>query len=87
VNKGEQIVFCLRSKRSRNKLHDLNLLMYVAIHECAHVACPSFGHGAEFKKVFAFLTKVAIEIGIYQKIDFNNKPVEYCGLVITDSII
>ena len=43
VNKGEEIVFCLRSKKD-NKLHDINELMYVAIHEIAHVGCPEIGH-------------------------------------------
>lgn len=87
VNKGEQIVFCLRSKHNKNKLHDINLLMYVCIHEMAHVACPEYGHTTLFKKIFAFLTYVSIELGIYKKIDFNEDPVEYCGLIISESII
>ena len=86
VNKGEQIVFCLRSKHD-NTLHDLNLLMYVAIHEMAHVGCPSYGHNDEFKRIFAFFTKIAIQLGIYTKIDFHNDPIEYCGLTISESII
>ena len=69
INKGEQIVFCLRSKHN-GKLHDLNLLTYVAIHEMSHVGNPEFGHGDLFKKIFAFFTKAAIENGIYKKIDF-----------------
>jgi predicted metal-dependent hydrolase len=88
INKGEQIVFCLRSRQtSEGKLHDLNLLMYVVLHEMAHVACPEFGHTELFKDIFAFLTEVAIKIKIYKKIDFKNDNREYCGLTITDSII
>jgi len=87
VNKGEQIVFCLRSRKVANKIHELNLLMYVVLHELAHVACPEYGHTALFKKIFAFFTEVAINIGLYNKIDFNGYPTEYCGLMITDSII
>lgn len=87
VNKGEQIVFCLRTKRTKNEIHDLNLMMYVVLHELAHVACPEFGHTPLFKKIFAFLCQVAIDLGLYYKIDFNNNPTEYCGLTITDSII
>lgn len=86
VNKGEQIVFCLRS-RENGKLHDLNLVMYVALHEMAHVANPILGHGPEFKHIFAFLTNTAIQLGIYKKINFEFDPTEYCGLTITDSII
>lgn len=87
VNKGEQIVFCLRSKKNKNKIHDLNLVMYVALHEISHVACPEFGHTQLFKKIFAFFTRVAIDIGIYKKINFRIDPLEYCGLIISDSII
>src|SRR5690606_2313072 len=50
VNKGEQLVFCLRSKYYINKIHDLNLIMYVALHEIAHIACPEYGHTDLFKK-------------------------------------
>ena len=87
VNKGEQIVFCLRSKHEKNKLHQLNLIMYVTLHEMAHIGCPEYGHTDLFKKIFAFFTKTASEIGIYKKVDFDNDPTEYCGLMITDSII
>jgi len=86
VNKGEQIVFCLRSKTTA-ELHDYNLVMYVALHEISHVACPSYGHGDEFKKVFAFITQVAVSMNLYTKIDFANSPVMYCGISIADSII
>lgn len=86
VNKGEQIVFCLRSKNG-NRLHNLNLLMYVTLHEIAHVACPEVGHTELFKDIFAFFTQVAINLNLYDKINFDNIPTEYCGMMITDSII
>lgn len=87
VNKGEQIVFCLRSKRIRNQLHDVNLVTYVLLHELAHVGCPEYGHTPLFKKIFAFFTNEAMKIGIYEKIPFNQEPTEYCGLTITESIV
>ena len=87
INKGEQIVFCIRSKKNIDKLHNINLLMYVTIHELAHVACPEYGHTPLFKDIFYFLIKAAIEINIYKKVDFKNNPLEYCGIIINDSII
>jgi hypothetical protein len=87
VNKGEQIVFCLRSKNNKGQFHDINLLMYVVLHEMSHVGCKEYGHTALFKKIFAFLTQVAIELTLYTKIDFHTIPTEYCGIMITDSII
>lgn len=89
INKGEQIIFCLRSRSKDNlhKIHDLNLIMYVVLHEMAHVACPEFGHTELFKSIFTFLTLEAIKLGIYDKIDFKNDNKEYCGLTISDSIV
>lgn len=89
INKGEKIVLCLRSRKndSKDKLHDPNLVMYVAIHELSHVACPEHGHTDLFKYIFAFLTEVSVKLQIYKLIDFENLPTEYCGLIISDSII
>lgn len=86
MNKGEQIVFCLRTM---GKLHDINLIMYVVLHEISHVSCPIYdNHGPLFKKIFAFLTHRAIEMGLYRKIDFVAKPERYCDkITINESII
>lgn len=86
INKGEQLVFCLRSKYN-NSFHDLNLLMYVVLHELSHVGCPEYGHGPLFKKVFAFFAECGVKCDVYKKIDFGEKPEEYCGLIISESII
>jgi len=87
VDKGEEIIFCLRSKKNKDELHDINLVMYVCIHELAHVACPEYGHTLLFKKIFAFFCEESLKIGIYEKMKFYENPEEYCGLNITDSII
>lgn len=86
VNKGEQIVFCLRSRNSpTEELHDINLLMYVALHEIAHVACPEKGHTELFKNIFSFFISIATELSIYTHIPFETDPKEYCGLYISNS--
>ena len=86
VNKGEEISFCLKSKKT-GTMHDINLLTYVAIHEMAHIACPEIGHGDLFKKIFAKFAEVAIKIGIYNRVDYGSSPVEYCGMMLSSSII
>ena len=86
VNKGEEIVFCLRSNDTKS-LHSLNLIMYVAIHELAHCACPETGHGSLFQKIFKFLTEEAVKYGLYKKIDYSLNPIEYCGMILSTSII
>ena len=85
VNKGEKIVFCLRSRDAEEKLVDLNVLLFVAIHELAHVMTKSIGHTEEFWTNFKFLLEQAIEIGVYRHHDYRKHPVKYCGTDITDS--
>lgn len=92
INKGEQIILCIRSKSisnvlNSNNIHDINLIMYVVLHEISHVACPEYNHTPLFKKIFRFLCEEAIEMGLYQRIDFGRHPREYCGMKITDTII
>ncbi len=92
INKGDEIVLCLRSKVNWNKFHDINLIMYVVLHEISHIASPTYepeynNHGPIFKHAFAFLTNTAVKLGLYQKIEFNKKSEEYCGIYIGDSII
>ena len=84
INKGDKIVFCLRSKEN-DKLVDYNTMMFVAIHELAHLMTKSIGHTTEFWDNMRFLLKVGIKIKVYKKQDFNNNPVEYCGTTITDT--
>jgi predicted metal-dependent hydrolase len=86
INKGEELVFCLRSK-STMKLHSINLLMYVAVHELAHTACPETGHTPLFNKIFKFLLERAIEINLYQYEDYASNPVEYCGMKLYTNIL
>jgi predicted metal-dependent hydrolase len=86
VNKGEELSFCLKSKKTGD-LHQINLLMYVAIHELAHIACPEIGHGELFKTIFKKFAEEATKCGVYTKEDFNQNPTEYCGMIVSSSII
>ena len=86
VNKGEELSICLKSKKT-GELHDINLLMYVVIHEMAHFACPDVGHGLLFKKIFRKFIEEAININLYKKVDYSEHPVEYCGMTLSSSII
>ena len=82
INKGEQIILCLRSK---NKLMDINVMMFVAIHELAHLANETVGHDAKFWDTFKTLLLEAINIGVYVNHDFDKQPVEYCGMTINSN--
>lgn len=86
VNKGEELVFCLRSK-TNGKIHDINELMYVAIHEIGHIGCPETGHTKLFARINLFLLKKALDLGLYQYVDYSQNPIEYCGMTLTTNIL
>mgnify|MGYP001065262788 FL=1 len=85
VNKGEKIVFCIRNKDSNESLVSLNTIMFVAIHELAHIETKSIGHTKEFWDNMKKLLKISIKLGIYTKENYRENPVEYCGIKITAS--
>ena len=85
VNKGEKIVFCLRSRDEQQKLVDENVMMFVALHELAHIMTKSVGHTDEFWDNFRYLLKKAIKLGVYKDVNFEKNPVDYCGTKITNS--
>lgn len=85
INKGEKIVLCLRSRDGENRLVDINILMFVSLHELAHIMNEEIGHKPSFWKSFKRILKEAVACGVYKHVDFNSKPVEYCGVNITSS--
>lgn len=86
VNKGESIHICLRQRDGPDeRLVDENVIMFVALHEMAHIATRSIGHGPDFWNNFGWLLKEAEAMGLYRYTDFSAHPVSYCGVYITDS--
>lgn len=85
INKGEKIIVCVRSRNSENKLTDLNTILFVVLHELAHIMTISIGHKEEFWENFKFILAHAIEWNIYKEEDYNSNPKPYCGIKITDS--
>ena len=85
-NKGQKIAFCLNKEKTDNEnLIDENTLMFVALHEMAHVASKSIGHNTEFWDNFTFLIEDAEEIQLYKPIDYSKQNTGYCGMTITSS--
>jgi len=86
VNKGESVHFCLRQRQGNNEsLVKENIMVFVALHEMAHMITPTIGHGPDFWNNFGWLLKIAEDQGIYKYEDFSAHPVSYCGVKITDS--
>ena len=84
VNKGQELSICLRDKET-NAFMDPNTVMFVAIHELAHVMSVSTGHTPEFWANMKFLLEKASEIGVYQPVDYSREPTMFCGMEINSS--
>lgn len=85
VNKGESVHLCLRQREENNEsLVQENVIMFVAIHEMAHMITKTVGHGEDFWNNFGWLLKEAEATNLYTPQDFKAHPVKYCGMSITD---
>ena len=78
---------CLRHRDQTEKVYDINLLMYVVIHEMSHFACPEIGHGDLFQKIFKKFCEIAIKINILTFDDYSVAPIEYCGMILSSSVL
>jgi predicted metal-dependent hydrolase len=85
VDKGNVISLCLRHYDNPEKFHDMNDLMFVAIHEVAHSCNESYGHDTKFWKVFRILLEVAVENNLYKNINYQNMNKNYCSMAISYS--
>ena len=75
-NKSE-ITLCLADPKT-DKEYDSNTIMYVALHELAHVISKDIGHGEEFRQNFSKLLLEGERLGFYDP----SKPMTttYCGM-------
>lgn len=87
VNKGERLVFCLREKNPSQKLSDMNTIMFVALHELAHIFTLEEGHTKGYWKNFRFLLDHAIKWNVYKYVDYSIKKQKYCGIIIKENAI
>ena len=85
-NKGEKLAFCLNKQNDNNlELIDQNTLMFVALHELAHIGTEEVGHTDQYWDNFKWILKQAVVIQIYKPIDYKKTPQNYCGMDITDN--
>lgn len=83
LNKGEQMMLCLRQVENPDKLVDYDTMLFVVLHELAHIgAYDVWGHPDRFWEVFKFVLTEAASAGIYKPVDYAAKPVRYCGMTI-----
>jgi len=88
-NKGQKIVVCLRDKTKAPEypIIEENTIMFVMLHEMAHLMTETIGHTAEFWANFKRILHDAVKVGIYSPVNYARQPTPYCGMTITDSPI
>lgn len=85
VGKGQRLVLCLR--QTDDSFASVNVVMYVALHELAHLATKEIGHPPSFWKNFSWILKESIAIGIYKKQDYSKDPQQFCGITVDSSVV
>lgn len=86
VNKGESIHLCLRQRQAADEsLVRADIIIFVGLHELAHVCTESIGHGPDFWNNFGWLLQEAEAADVYKRQNFQAHPAAYCGIYITDA--
>jgi hypothetical protein len=74
INK-QHVYIC--AKDEKGQYYDENMLVYVILHELAHVMCDEVGHTEKYKQIFRSLLERANQAGLY---DPNKPPIDdYCN--------
>jgi len=83
----KNMYFCLNVKKDNveSELIDEHTLMFVALHEMAHIATKSIGHKSEFWENFRFLLEEAKLSGLHEPVNYKEEPAEYCSTKINDN--
>jgi hypothetical protein len=83
LNKGRSIMLCLRDMGRQDRAVNIDLLMFVTLHEAAHIAnYNQWGHGLQFWGIFKYMLEEAASIGIYNPVDYAKTPQTYCGFEV-----
>ncbi len=79
IQKGGIIKYCMRDKKT-HKLHKLDDIVFVALHELSHLGDWNYGHELSFWSVFKFILIEAYNAGIHIPKNYSKQPFVYCGL-------
>lgn len=82
INKGDLIAMCIRSGMEYNQIHDIDITLFVTLHELTHISISAYDHPDDFWESFKFILIEAENFGLYISPDFATYPVEYCGIKI-----
>jgi hypothetical protein len=87
LSKGKKIYICLRDESGG--FFSINTLMFVVIHELAHIVTKRWDigkkHSPEFWRNNIWLLQEAIQTGVYIPVNYKLKPIKYCNVNINAS--
>ena len=63
----------------------MNIIIFVAIHELAHIMTDEIGHTKKFWDNMKFLLEKGIILNMYIPVNYKGNPEDYCGLVINST--
>ena len=86
VGKGRVYGLCIRQKEKGAEFVPIDDIMFVNIHELAHIATKENGHPKQFWENNEWLLKQASKIGIIELKNYGETPAPYCGIMLTDVI-
>lgn len=81
VNKGDQISICMHDEN--NTYNSLNEMFFVVMHEMAHIMTREYSHNDEFWSSHKLLVSTASKHGLFNNINYNKEPQQFCGHYIT----
>jgi hypothetical protein len=81
-NKGDLVSLCLRHRKNETLKHQLNTVMFVALHELGHVGTNVRNHPHKFWETFKFILEEAVVAEVYEHEPYGEVPVVYCGMKI-----
>jgi len=82
LDKGAVVALCLRSRGPGEQIHDRETLMFVTIHELAHLSVDQLQHPPAYWRAFKFLLEEAEDAGVYRSPDYALTPRMYCGIPV-----
>lgn len=80
INKGQIICVCCEKD---NVINDFKDVMFVILHELAHVMSNEYGHGLEFQENFDYITKYAAKLDFWEVVDYSKNNKDICGVLVT----
>ena len=81
TNKGDVISICFVNKAG--DLNATNELIWVLLHELAHVMTNEYKHNDYFWENNKFLVNEAVKRGLYKFVEYGKQPVKFCGSAIS----